>query len=551
MPASLKRSEAMAVVMILIRISFVILSFIFSPAVFAIPGGVLSSFSTPGDWPTGLAWDGRYLWCADAREGMIYALDREDGSVQEVFPSPASSPQGLAWGRGRLYIADGTTGTIYIFDVKTKRTERWYKLLGPSPRGLAWDNGGLWLVDDRRDVIYKLNPEDGTLIDYFKAPAGDAWGICFDGKYLWVSDRITDEIYMISTDGVVILSFKAPGPFATGLAWDGNFLWVNDFQDDVVYRMKRNDDEKYAVTDWRETIIEFTHRVQNLGPGRLEDVKVYIATPPDRLENQELLEIDFTPQPDSFTIDRWGQRVAICSFPEVNPGEQISAGYRAKARIGNLRYYLFPDKVGTLQDIPEEIVNKYLVNGSKYRIDNPSIKGVARKIIGSEKNPYWIARRIHKYVIENVRYEAAGGWDAAPVILKRGTGSCSESVFLFIALCRAAGLPARFEAGSLIRGDLTSIDYDNHRWAEVYLPKYGWVPFDPSIGGGHSPAGVARAVGRTDVIGGPHPGLFVTTHGGGDSEYLGWNYNSYATYTFREKCNVRAERWFLWDVPKR
>jgi transglutaminase-like putative cysteine protease len=58
-------------------------------------------------------------------------------------------------------------------------------------------------------------------------------------------------------------------------------------------------------------------------------------------------------------------------------------------------------------------------------------------------------------------------------------GDCSEYSDLFVALCRAKNIPARVATGYTVRFDEIS---PKHHWAEVYLKKYGWVPFDPSWG---------------------------------------------------------------------
>ena len=47
-----------------------------------------------------------------------------------------------------------------------------------------------------------------------------------------------------------------------------------------------------------------------------------------------------------------------------------------------------------------------------------------------------------------------------------------------VALCRAAGIPAR-----AVYGFATSWqDTPRHAWAEVFLPRKGWVSFDPLAG---------------------------------------------------------------------
>jgi len=168
------------------------------------------------------------------------------------------------------------------------------------------------------------------------------------------------------------------------------------------------------------------------------------------------------------------------------------------------------------------------------------VKSKAKEIVGGEENTYWIARRIFKWIIDHLEYERVGGWDVAPTLIKRGTGSCSEYAFLFIALCRASGLPARYQGGTAMRGDEASVDGVYHRWAEVYLPGYGWVPIDPSRGEGKYGADRIGAIGRLSNR------LFVTTHGGGDSQYLGWDYNSSSRYTCQGRCELREEGFFIW-----
>ena len=53
-------------------------------------------------------------------------------------------------------------------------------------------------------------------------------------------------------------------------------------------------------------------------------------------------------------------------------------------------------------------------------------------------------------------YERSGGWNTAPIVLERGNGSCSEYTFVFISMCRAAGVPARYVGSVVERGESAS-----------------------------------------------------------------------------------------------
>lgn len=75
---------------------------------------------------------------------------------------------------------------------------------------------------------------------------------------------------------------------------------------------------------------------------------------------------------------------------------------------------------------------------------------------------------------------------APAVTLAEGTGTCRDFALLFITICRAVGLAARFVSGYQ-EGDLDATadnqsTHDLHAWAEVYIPGGGWRGFDPTLG---------------------------------------------------------------------
>lgn len=67
------------------------------------------------------------------------------------------------------------------------------------------------------------------------------------------------------------------------------------------------------------------------------------------------------------------------------------------------------------------------------------------------------------------------------VTWQKKQGSCRDFVVLFMEVCRAVGLAARFVSGYQ---ELDSPDDEQHlhAWAEVYLPGGGWRGYDPTQG---------------------------------------------------------------------
>ena len=60
-------------------------------------------------------------------------------------------------------------------------------------------------------------------------------------------------------------------------------------------------------------------------------------------------------------------------------------------------------------------------------------------------------------------------------------GSCRDYAVLFMDVCRAVGIAARF-VGGYQEGDAQQQSRDLHAWVEVYLPGAGWRGYDPTLG---------------------------------------------------------------------
>jgi len=518
------------------------LLFIASNLAVAATGDVEKQFATPGSCPTGLTYDGKYIWMADRKSDSLYQINPKNGEVIKVIEAPGYQIGGLAMQGKYLWVLDIEDQAILKLNPKTEVVEKTIYAPCNRPQGLTWDGEYLWIADYKQDKLFQISTEDGTTIDEHSSPSRSPYGLAFDSKYLWVSDRTDDKIYMVNPEnGNVILTFDSPSKFPRGLTYDGKFLWNVDYQTDSLYQIVLYDEEPYTRTDGKKQRLEFTHQVRNYGPGELTSLDIYIALPVD-LPFQQLLSAPvFDPRPTDFLTDRWGQEVAHFHYDNIPAGEFVTASMTAEAELFKTRFFIFPDKVGDIKDIPEKISKLYLSEGTKYWVEDSFIQETAKKIVGDETNCYKIARKLFNHVIENMEYELAGGWNVAPTVLKRGTGSCSEYSFVYIALCRAAGLPARYAGSVVIRGDDASTDDVFHRWVEVFLPNYGWIPIDPSGGDSKTPAGQASAIGYLNNR------FLITTIGGGGSEYMEWTYNSNEKWTSKGPCKIHTEHIGEWS----
>ncbi|OPY67879.1 MAG: Transglutaminase-like superfamily protein [Syntrophorhabdaceae bacterium PtaU1.Bin034] len=115
---------------------------------------------------------------------------------------------------------------------------------------------------------------------------------------------------------------------------------------------------------------------------------------------------------------------------------------------------------------------------------SPEIAAKAREITAGEQNPYYAARKIYDYIVDELTYShmphaALGALEIPESVFVHNHryGDCGGQSIYFSALCRSLGIPARATGGYQLFPGME----DGHFWAEFYLPNYGWVPVDTSI----------------------------------------------------------------------
>ncbi len=110
------------------------------------------------------------------------------------------------------------------------------------------------------------------------------------------------------------------------------------------------------------------------------------------------------------------------------------------------------------------------------------VRDLASEITEDHPNPAVRARRIYDWIGENKRYSFAREYSTlhciSEYVLDNGYGDCGQIALLFITLCRAADVPARWQSGWVVYPQYQGL----HDWSEIYLAPYGWVPVDADFG---------------------------------------------------------------------
>jgi transglutaminase-like putative cysteine protease len=248
-----------------------------------------------------------------------------------------------------------------------------------------------------------------------------------------------------------------------------------------------------------------------------KDLKLWLPVPGEWDSQRAVKLVSVDPPPDAeYTDPEYGNRMLFWDFAgePKKPLYVVNLKYRLESF--DLQADINPNRVGTYNK-SDELYALYTRSTDHIEII-PEIVALAREAVGDEDNPYWQAKRIHDFVFEKVKYKWVGpnkrvGTRALldSVALDEETGeqyyegACNQKAELFVAMSRAVGLPARAVTGMVgwgpwvekeslkLRNQLhAQISPDGfaaarlfgpfagHRWAEFYLPNYGWIPVDPT-----------------------------------------------------------------------
>lgn len=207
---------------------------------------------------------------------------------------------------------------------------------------------------------------------------------------------------------------------------------------------------------------------------KVTPVKTEIALPPDTaFQKIEIKSLD--PKPETVVRDADGNWLARYI---LLPGAQTRVSLKAIAEI-----YLTPRL-----NFKEKLADPapYVSTSPYWEADNPKIKTLA--------NQYKTARAIYDYVVTALTYdENLVGQNplrkgALAALATPTHALCTEFTDLFIAIARAAGIPAREAVGYAYTTNSKlrplSLVFDVlHAWPEYYdSARSLWIPIDPTWG---------------------------------------------------------------------
>jgi transglutaminase-like putative cysteine protease len=202
--------------------------------------------------------------------------------------------------------------------------------------------------------------------------------------------------------------------------------------------------------------------------------------------------------PDSLKRD---QRYTVWSYvPQVRPSQLANAGTEYPAPITRYLEVLYPAALPSFGSPGrEQVMENFFVQFADDFVvtAHEPLYQEALEIVGQAGSPYAAAVALEAW------FRTGGGftYDEQPppfgpeppltfFALDSKEGYCQQFAGAMAVMLRLLGVPARVAAG-FTSGDYdaekrewTVTDHNAHTWVEVFFPRFGWLPFDPTPGRG-------------------------------------------------------------------
>jgi tetratricopeptide (TPR) repeat protein len=229
-------------------------------------------------------------------------------------------------------------------------------------------------------------------------------------------------------------------------------------------------------------ILSYNIELENRDAVPVSSVRVLVMLGRDFGSYQKTVLLSANREFDVVMSDSSGNRFVEYQFDNLDPRQTIGISFEYLIEI---RPTIF--KVTGLADAtPSLELAPYLAPEALIESESARVTSVADSITEGLTDALSRARAVYEYTTTSLRYEIQEQSMGAEYALRNpGHADCTEFASLFVALCRAAGVPARVIFGFAREPGEEQIGA-SHAWAEFYLDEFGWTPVDPTYGSRYS-----------------------------------------------------------------
>ena len=222
---------------------------------------------------------------------------------------------------------------------------------------------------------------------------------------------------------------------------------------------------------------EVTTGINFRGEGYASEVRATTVAPL-QFPEQEVVDFKIETSGCEAQLLKLNQTAAqlVLAAPKIEAGQVVSAvaryrmklskDYRAFSRESFPADQTPPEKKKRRKNDPPAVdlhfSKQCLTSSPGISIRDKELKQLS-KTIGTDGHPWDLAKKYYEWVWENIE-GVHGKYTSVKDAIKKRRGDCEERATVFIALCRAAGIPARL------------VWVPSHNWAEIGLYDHEGMP---------------------------------------------------------------------------
>jgi transglutaminase-like putative cysteine protease len=166
-----------------------------------------------------------------------------------------------------------------------------------------------------------------------------------------------------------------------------------------------------------------------------------------------------------------GAAQLFLAAPEIREGQTIRAVAEYELTVYKQYHAFKRDQFAYKQEPPRDVRANYLKDSPGIQTSIKEVRDLAQALAGGVEHPWEKAEKFHEWVPKNIEARI-GPYTSVKAALDKRVGDCEERSAVFVALCRAVGIPSRL------------VWVPNHNWSEIYLHdmagKGHWVPVHTS-----------------------------------------------------------------------
>ena len=201
--------------------------------------------------------------------------------------------------------------------------------------------------------------------------------------------------------------------------------------------------------------IRYSINIRNKTNRIVNNAKLWTLAPVKKTATQKCGRIEAS-YPFELIIDDFGNQTISFTFENIPP---------FSTRIVSIEAVL---DLTDIANCSAEETDRYLLPETYIESNSAEIRILAAKLV--DKTTVSTVEKIFSWVAENIRYDGYRSSEKGALLaLQTKKGDCTEYMRLFVALCRASGIPSRSIGGyvCLDNNIVTPVDY--HNWGEFYM----------------------------------------------------------------------------------